>query len=128
MKRKSENPIHTVGQTTDGKHVVDGIWKTYETHGLPLDIILDLCIRKNWVPDWIALYKQMRHSGMQHSRILSKLEEAINDSFGKDFGEVVISRLDQIFKPAEAALTEIPIVIDEEEPKPPETTPPQEQQ
>ena len=101
-KKKSENPIHIVGETTDGKDVIDGVWKTYETHGLPLNIILDLCIRKNWVPDWISLYKQMRYSGMQHSRILSKLVEAINDSFGKEFCDVVISRLDQIFTGAPA--------------------------
>lgn len=98
-KKKSEYPIYQVGLTTDNKIVVDGIWDMYETHGLPMDIILDLCLRKNWVPDWIALHKSMIASGMEHSRILSKLEEAINDSFGKEFCDVVISRLDQIFNP-----------------------------
>jgi alanyl-tRNA synthetase len=88
----------TITGTSDGKMVVDGIWKIFETHGLPLDIILTLCLNKGWVPDWIALYKQMKQSGMKHGRILSKLEEAISDSFGKEFSEVVISRLDQIFK------------------------------
>jgi alanyl-tRNA synthetase len=95
--KKSNNPIFAVGKTTEDKFVVDGIWKTYETHGLPLDTIFDVCIRKEWVPDWIALYLQMVASGMAHDRILSKLEEAINDSFGKEFGDVVISRLDQFF-------------------------------
>lgn len=93
------NYITVIGETTDGKEVVDGIWKTFETHGLPLDIILTLCIRKNWVPDWITLYKQMKNSGMEHGRILSKLEEAVSDSFGKEFCDVVLSRLEQIFKP-----------------------------
>jgi hypothetical protein len=110
--KKKSNPIHTVGETADGKKLVDGIWKTYETHGMPLDILFTLCIRKSYVPDWISLYKQMLHSGMEHSRILSKLEEAINDSFGKEFCDVVISRLDQIFKLAEVTATTIPIVDD----------------
>lgn len=109
MPKKKLNPIHTIGETTDGKKVVDGIWKTYETHGLPLDILFTLCIRKEYIPDWISLYKQMLHSKMEHSRILAKLEEAINDSFGKEFCDVVISRLDQIFKePAPTAVPEPP--------------------
>lgn len=122
----SKNYIVIIGETTDGKKVVDGIWKTFETHGLPLDIIFTLCIRKEWMPDWIELYKQMRHSGMEHSRITSKLEEAINDSFGKDFCDVVISRLDQIFKPDVPPVPEKPVVWDDEEPKAPESPPQQE--
>ncbi len=113
------NFIEVIGETTDGKGVVDGVWKTFETYGLPLDIIFDVCLQKGCIPDWILLYKQMRISGMEHGRILSKLEEAINDSFGKDFCGVVISRLDQIFKPDEPSVPEIPVVWDDEEPEPP---------
>ena len=101
-KTRTECTIYVVGETTDGKKLVDGIWAMYETHGLPLDVIFDVLIKKESVPDWIALYKQMLQSGMQHSRILSKLDEAVSDSYGKEFRDVVISRLDQIFKPAEA--------------------------
>src|SRR5271165_4249075 len=100
-KKKPKNHIIFVGETSDGKKLVDGIWKTFETHGLPLDIIFTICISKNWMPDWIALYTQMVASGMEHSRIISKLEEAINDSFGKEFCEVVIFKLNQIFNQQE---------------------------
>jgi hypothetical protein len=102
MPKKSRNYIIQVGETIEGKIVVDGIWKTFETHGLPLDVILTLCLTKKWVPDWIMLYTQMISSGMEHDRILSKLVEAINDSFGKEFCDVVISRLNQIFTGAPA--------------------------
>lgn len=98
MSKKSDSIIIVIGKTPDDKFVVDGIWKTYETHGLPLDIIFDVCLQRGWVPDWSKLYIQMVASGMKHDRILSKLESDINDSFGKDFGEAVIFRLDQIFK------------------------------
>lgn len=111
-KSKSECPIYVVGETTDGRKLVDGVWAMYETHGLPLDVIFDVLIQKESIPDWIALYKQMRESGMQHSRILSKLDEAISDSYGKEFRDVVISTLDQIFKPSEATAPKIPIVDD----------------
>lgn len=103
-KKKSKSSIIVVSQTTDGKPVVDGIWAFYETHGLPMDIIFDACLRKGWVPDWVLLYKQMRSSGMEHSRIISKLEESIIDSFGKDFCDVVISTLDKIFNPPQENL------------------------
>jgi len=95
---KKNNLFTIVGKTSDGKDLVEGIWKVYETYGLPLDSIFDVCIRKNWMPDWITLYIQMVTSGMEHGRILSKLEEALNDSFGKEFGTVVISTLDKIYR------------------------------
>jgi hypothetical protein len=91
------NIIFQIGLTSDNKKVVNGIWKTFETHGLPLDSIFIACINNNSVPDWILLYKQMRKSGMAHGRIISKLDESISDSFGKQFGDEVISRLGEIF-------------------------------
>jgi hypothetical protein len=91
--------IFAIGETTDGKVLVAGVFAFYETHGLPLDVILSLCIQKNWMPCWMTLYKDMLKAGMKHDRILSKLEEAISDSFGKAFCDVVIFRLDNIFNP-----------------------------
>lgn len=94
----NENYIIQTGITVDNKKVVSGIWKTFETHGIPLDIIFTICMRKESVPDWIALYHDMKLSGMKHARILSKLEEAVADSFGKHWSDIVISRLDNKFK------------------------------
>lgn len=93
----NKNYLVQVGETTDNKKVVAGVWKTFETHGLPLDIIFTLCIRKNYVPDWVALYKEMKASGMQHDRALSKLEEAICDSYGKEFSDKITSTLESIY-------------------------------
>jgi len=94
----NENYINQIGITSDNKKAVAGIWKTFETHGIPLDIIFTICMRKESVPDWILLYNEMKLSGMKHTRIISKLEEAISDSFGKEWSDVVISRLDKQFK------------------------------
>lgn len=97
MKHR-DSVITITGYTVNKEPVVAGIWSMYETHGLPLDIIFDICIRRKFIPDWIALYKDMRNSGMKHDRILSKLQEAINDSYGREHCEVVISKLEEIFK------------------------------
>jgi hypothetical protein len=86
------------GYTTDGKPVYGGVYKFFESHGVPLDVLFSLFIERGWVPDWIDLYKTARAGKMKHERILSKLEEAICDAYGKAFCDVVISKLDQIFK------------------------------
>jgi len=85
------------GMTEADEYVVDGAWKVYESHGLPLDMIFTTFQTKKWIPDWILLYKQMRASGMKHDRIFSKLEEAILDSYNKKYCDVVLSTLNKIF-------------------------------
>ena len=92
------NLIRQVAITTDGKLVLAGLFRVYETEGLALDIILSACQQNNAVPSWIDLYIEMISAGMKHTRILSKLEEAICDSYGKEWSDLVISRLDQMFK------------------------------
>lgn len=85
--------ITVVGKTQDGKLVVDGIWKSFETHGLPFDVLFEVCLRKGWLPDWTILRDQMVKSGIDKGRVLVKLNEAISDTFGKDFCEEVLRRL-----------------------------------
>lgn len=89
------------GYTTDGKPVYGGVYKFYETHGIPLDIIFNIFIERDWIPDWIDIYKSALSGGMKHDRIISKLEEAISDSYGKEYCDAVISRLDNWLKKQE---------------------------
>jgi len=89
------------GITENNKPIISGIYKTFETHGIPLDIILSILIDGNSVPNWIDLYKDCRLAGMEHDRVLSKLEEAICDSYGKEWSDQVIFRLNSIFKTQE---------------------------
>lgn len=86
------------GVTSDNKKVISGIYKIFESHGIPLDIIFSILKEKNVIPDWIDFYRSARKVGMSHDRIISKLEEAINDSYGKEFGIQVIYNLNLIFR------------------------------
>lgn len=95
---KNQNCWIQTGITPEGKPVLAGVYRFYETHGLPLDIILMCFHDKGWVPDWIDFYQDAREAGMQHKRILSKLAPAIADSYGKEWKEGVISTLDSLFK------------------------------
>ncbi len=84
------------GITFDGKPVLSGVFQFHETHGLPLNIILSIFQEKNWMPDWIDFYNSATKAGMKHKRILSKLSEAIVDSFGKEWEKAIISRLETL--------------------------------
>lgn len=85
------------GITSDNKLVFSGVYKLYETIGLPLDIIFSCFRERNWVPDWNDFYLKSLSSGMEHTRIISKLDEAISDSFGKEWADEVISRLNNLY-------------------------------
>ena len=88
-------PITVVGKTTDGKLVVNGVWKCFETYGLPFDVLFEVFLRKGWVPDWMVLLDQMVKSGIDKGRALSKLSEAISDTFGKAFCDEVVRQLSE---------------------------------
>jgi hypothetical protein len=86
------------GVTLDSKPIISGIYQTFETHGIPLEIILSILKDKDAIPNWIDLYKDCRLAGIKHDRVLSRLEEAINDSYGKEFSEHILPKLDKRYK------------------------------
>ncbi len=80
--------------TQDGKDVYAGVFNFYSERGLPLDVLFNIAIEQNWVPCWTSFYKEAIAAGMSHGRVLAKLEEAITDSFGQEYCQVVIRRLE----------------------------------
>ncbi len=83
------------GKTVEGQLVLAGVYKFYETHGLPLDVIFDLLQARNSIPDWSAFHSEALKAGMKHDRIISKLAEAISDSFGAAYRDEVVRRLNE---------------------------------
>jgi len=71
--------LNQIGKS-ENKIVVSGVFKFYETHGLPLSDILFGINNKNGLPDFLSFYIEARNAGMKHSRVLSILEEGLNDS------------------------------------------------
>lgn len=98
MAKKKKSLLVQSGITEDGKAVFAGAYSFFETEGLPLDVIFNCFEERGWVPDWIDSYHCAQKAGMKHDRILSKLEESISDSFGKDVADHVIVTLDHMFK------------------------------
>lgn len=97
MSKKDSSMLECVGKTTDGKELLAGVYRFYETTGLPLDVIFDLLRRKNSIVSWIHFYKEAHSAGMKHDRILSKLDESICDVWGKDFYDHVEDTLNLVF-------------------------------
>lgn len=85
--------LSSSGQTTDGRTVIRGIFRLYETEGLPLDVIFDSLISRNCIPDWKHFVQEAEDAGMKLDRILSKLDPAIADTYGPELRDVVLSRL-----------------------------------
>lgn len=86
--------IHRTGTTPEGHPVYGGVFRFYETHGLPLDVVFDLIKQRGGYVDWLDYYLDARKAGMKHERIISKLDETISDSFGPEVRDYVIKRMD----------------------------------
>ena len=85
-----------LGKTTEGRTVVGGVYRAFETHGIPLDLLLEQLHQKGLVPSWTDFYVEALSAGMKHERILSKLEPALCDVYGRDFKNTVIGRLNAL--------------------------------
>lgn len=85
--------IKIVGKTLGNKLVVSGLFRLFETDGIPLEIIFQVAITNNCIPCWLSFYKEAKAAGMQHDRILSRLEPAISDSYGLEWANHVIETL-----------------------------------
>jgi hypothetical protein len=90
--------ITIIGKTEEGDEVVTGVAKFYFQEGLPLCFIFDELKKKKMVPSWINLYMDLKENGMPRERIIHLLNEHIFESYGKEYRDTVISRLQKIFK------------------------------
>lgn len=87
--------IKLVGKTTTGSGVVTGVYRYYETYGIPLDVLFEELRKRNFVPDWNAFIQEALAAGMKKLRILSMLSPALSDTYGTEFCNYVIAKLEQ---------------------------------
>lgn len=81
------------GVTTDGKYVVKGIYKFYETHGVPLADILNFLIKNNLVVNWLEFCRDALNkikSKKAKNKIASLIKEAVIDSYDKNDSDNII--------------------------------------
>ena len=89
--------VRIIGKTTDGKSVVTGIFKFFDTTGIPLFVLFELCEQNNWLPSWIHFYEDGKKQGWEHKTIINRLQEGLSDCYGKEFSDQVIARLNKIY-------------------------------
>jgi hypothetical protein len=89
--------LEIVGKTTEGKFVLKGVYRLFETSGVPLDFIFDYVHMNDMVISWIDLHKEAQGNGMKHKRILTKLEEPVTNIWGAEYWEVVKKNLELYF-------------------------------
>jgi len=94
---KNKSKFKVTGITAEGKYVLAGCYEFHQTEGLPLEILFNYLKERNYIPDWIDIYRSARSNGMSHERILAKLEPEIDDSFGPEWTKEVFKNLNLIF-------------------------------
>ena len=78
--------LKIVGETPERRIVVTGFYDLYETHGIPLDIILSFLWGRGALPDWDWLLQEMIRTGQPRDRAISTLEMAVQDAgYPKEF-------------------------------------------
>lgn len=85
--------MEQIGVTKDGIKVMSGVGRLYFQDGLPLSIMFDKLTENRMMPSWVHLYEDLESNGMKHSRIIHLLNENIFDSYGKEYRDTVIQRL-----------------------------------
>jgi len=91
--------LEVVGRTVDGKTVVAGVYRFYETTGVPLEVTFSFLEEREVIPDWTAFVLEAVEAGMKTERILSMLDPAIADSYGPNMRDEVLKRLQHLTRP-----------------------------
>jgi len=84
-----------IGLSEDNKQVVDGVFKLFDSTGLPLDVIFDQCKENNMVPSWIHFYEDALRQGWKYKTIFNRLETNVSDVWGRDYYNEIKTRLDK---------------------------------
>lgn len=88
--------VNIISKTADGKALVSGIYKLYETEGIPLDIIFTYCQASGYMVSWLHFMEEALQAGMKASRVISKLEEALSDAW-PEYKSIIIRTLETIY-------------------------------
>lgn len=83
------------GKTEEGQYVVSGVFKLFDTYGMPLDIITELLYNNSVLVNWYQFISDAKKAGWKNKRIKSAIESAVVDSdcFSRDYIEKMRGRL-----------------------------------
>lgn len=91
--------MNVVGKTPDCKCVVGGIFKLFDTLGMPLADLFSMCTEKNLQVSMPHFYDDAIASGWKHKTIILRLREALTDAHNLEHANIVCDRLETIYNP-----------------------------
>ena len=92
---KSKKPgLTIVGETTDGKKVVQGLFPLMSSVlGTPLDLLLSILKQQDMVVDWVEFYESSKKHGWTDKTVLLRISTEVSEVYGPKYRDVVISKL-----------------------------------
>lgn len=93
MSKRDAGLLRQVGTQEDGTVVLGGVYKFFETHGIPLPDLLSILAERRAMPCWPSFLEEARAAGMKDDRVLSRVEEAAYDAYGPELAGGVMLRL-----------------------------------
>ena len=92
MAKKFNFKISSI--TPEGLKVLDDTFKLFDTHGLPLDTILELCQSYGMIPNWIDFYESAKNAGWTDKTVVNRLKTSITDVHGEEYCDEIMTRLE----------------------------------
>ena len=108
-KRRKIKILTPLGQTKDGQIVYGGVFKFYDTIGVPLSVMLASLQDRGMIPCLLSFARDAMEAGWKKQTVLSRLEEAVIDTYGRDHWAEVKTRLDVVLGPPEATKSDTAI-------------------
>ena len=76
--------------------ILKGVFDFVGTHGVPLEIVLDLLKSKGLMPDWLDYIDSAVRQGAKQTRVRLQLSNAILDVYGQEFHDPWLVTFDEI--------------------------------
>lgn len=93
MGRKKKG-ITQVGVTPEDKKAIDGVFRMFDTIGLPLDIILDQLHERDLVVSWKHFFRDALKAGWTLKTTMNRVTIAVRDAYLPDYADEVVKRLE----------------------------------
>jgi len=88
--------MEIVGKTEDGHLVVSGLFKLFDTSGIPLADLFGKCFKEGLQPSWVHFIQEADNAGWKRKTSLLRIAEALTDCKGKEYSDAVIERLQKL--------------------------------
>lgn len=73
--------------------MIKNIFSIVSSVGLPLEIVVDECQKRQLQIDWLDFYNECLKHGWKPSGVIERIRHSVSEIYGKEYGEETIKRL-----------------------------------